>query len=549
MATPTDSPSTSERSASSTARHGSFRSGFAFGALNFLCVAAFSLVSTIIISRLYGVRIIGQFALASAPVGVLWVLSTAREQAALIKEITRLSPRHPRVTQLFSAVFTFSSGLTLVMSLLAAVVSWLVFRGPLHQPQLVAPTFVSIAGYAFVTNTAWNIDSIFSSFVAGRQLFWVRLHESISFIIIAMVIGLTWRSVWGLVIATIGGSLTALVHRTIWVRPFIRMRLSRAEYRMGLSALPDLLRFGLKITPGTIAEGVSQQAGVWAIGTVASVAAVGAYSRAETIPQRFQQVNIRIVEVLYPTLVGRRARNDGLGFDRALIDAIRYVLVGLLLVAAIFGGAAHSILEIFGPGFDRATPVLALLIIYPALTSVTATLTQALFAVNRPGMTSIAGISRFVATIILMIVLTPRIGIVGPAIALLTGFAIDIAWRVIVVLPFLSQPLRVSWPLRERFALMAAYAAGFGAAKLIEHTFPSIAGLPFCLAAGTVAYVGVFLACGGINDRDRQRLVEAITTVRSRREHRAILRQPQAQVVPTIDGGTEGEGLADSITS
>jgi hypothetical protein len=86
-------------------------------------------------------------------------------------------------------------------------------------PELVTPAFVSLAGYAIVTNTAWNFDAIFSAFVAGRQLFWVRLHETLSFLAIAIAIGLSWRSVWGLVIATIGGSLTALVHRLVVVRP------------------------------------------------------------------------------------------------------------------------------------------------------------------------------------------------------------------------------------------------------------------------------------------------------------------------------------------
>ena len=61
------------------------------------------LVSTIITARLYGVRIIGEFALVTVPVAALWALSSVKEQQALIKEITRLPPRHPRVTQLFAA--------------------------------------------------------------------------------------------------------------------------------------------------------------------------------------------------------------------------------------------------------------------------------------------------------------------------------------------------------------------------------------------------------------------------------------------------------------
>jgi O-antigen/teichoic acid export membrane protein len=499
------------------ARHGSYRSGFAFGILSFLAVALVSLASTVATARIYGVRIVGEFALASAPVAALWVLSTAKEQAALIKEITRLAPRHPRVTQLFSAVFTFSSTLTAAMSVLGAFVSWLVFRGPLHHPELVTPMLVSVAGYAIVTNTGWNFDSIFSAFVAGRQLFWVRLHEALSFLVIACAVGLDWHSIWGLVIGTIGGSLTALVHRIVLARHFVRMRLSRAEYRLGLRALPDLLRFGLKITPGGMAQGVSQQAGVWAIAAVAPVTLVGAYSRAELVPNRLQQVNLRIVEVLYPTLVGRRGRGDDEGFDRALIDSIRYGMTGMLLIAAVFGGAAHSFLELFGPGFARATPALALLLLFPVLASITTTQTQALWAVERPGLTSFIQLARLAVTIVLTIVLTPRLGIIGPAIALLAGFMVVVIWNTSALRPFLHRSMHKTWALQQRLALLAAYAAGFAGAHVVEHAIPTVSGLALALATGTLGYGAALLATGGVNERDRRRLGETIERLRARR--------------------------------
>ena len=105
----------------------------------------------------------------------------------------------------------------------------------------------------------------------------------------------------------------------------MRARLSIGEeLRAGLRVLPALLRFGLKATPGQIAIGASQQGGIWAIGIVAPAAAVGAYSRAFLIPRNVQQASTQITDVLFPTLVGRRSGGDHHGFDRALIDSIRY---------------------------------------------------------------------------------------------------------------------------------------------------------------------------------------------------------------------------------
>ena len=520
-----DPPATSDRGddivPDETRHRGSYRSGFAFGILSFLITASLGLASTIVTARIYGVRIIGEFALVIAPVSLLWVVSTAKEQAALIKEITGLPRRHPRVTELFGAVFTFSTTLTVAMSGLFAVGVWFLFRGPLHVPYLVSPAFVSLAGYALLTNTAWNLDAIFSAFVAGRQLFWVRLNETLSFLAIAIAIGVNWRSVWGLVLATIGGSLTSLPHRLVIVRRFSRLRISLDEYRNGMQMLPGLLRFGLKVTPGSIAQGVGQEVGLWAIRLFGgSVALVGAYSRAQTIPERLQQVNLRMAEVLYPTLVGRRARGDHEGFDRALTDTIRYTLTGLLLIAAVLGGAAEPILRLFGPGFSRAATALTLLMLSPAFNAVSIAQTQALLADNLPGLSSIVAVARMALTVAMTIVLTPRIGITGPAIALLAGAVLDVAWKTIALRSHLSSALHEIWPLRQRLALVGGYTGGLAVAFAITHAVTSTLGLLVGLAASSATAAALLVALGAINQRDRSRLAELAGVVKTRTRER-----------------------------
>lgn len=523
---------------------GSYQAGFAFGTVGFIVVALLGAVSTIVTARLYGVRVIGQYALVMAPAAALWVLSNVKEQAALIKEVTGLRPREPRVTQLFAAVFTFSVALTAFVAALTMGVCWFVFRGPLHAPELIAPTYATIAGYVVVTNTGWNIDSIFSAFIAGRQIFWVRLHEVTSFIVIAAVANAFWPSVWGLVVATTGAPLTTLVHRAILVRDFVRLRLSREEYRRGLRSLPELLRFGMRATPGQIAQSASQQGGVWALGIVAPIAVVGAYSRALTIPQRLQQASLRITEVLYPTLVGRHTQGDGHGFDRALIDSIRYEVIGMLLIAAAIGGAARSVLDVFGAGFNRATAALVLLALFPALASITVTQTQALWAIDRPGRSSLIAFARLFVTIVLLTAFTASLGVVGPAIALLGGYLVFVVLAGRELRSILTRPLRATWPRRERLALLAAYGAGFAAAKLVEHSMRSYVGLALSLGAGTIAYAAVFIICGGINERDRERLGSAVESAgqwwaRRRQQQPTELDAPpvvgEAEGLPTLD--------------
>jgi putative inorganic carbon (hco3(-)) transporter len=508
-------------------KRGTYRAGFFFGSLSFLGTALLGLVSTIVTARIYGVDTIGEFTLATAPAGILFVLSTVKEQQALIKEITGLQPRHPRVTELFSAVFFFSAGLTLAVAAADIVVCWFVFHGPLHRPDLFMPAAVSVANYAIFTNTGWNIDSVFSAFVAGRELFWVRLFEALSFLLIAIAIGVFWQSVWSLIAATIASTIVALMVRAVWVGRYVRRRIGWGEFRGGLSVLPEMLPFGLRATPGQMAQGIMQQAGVWALGIVASTSVVGAYSRAVSIPQRLQQASLRVTEVLYPTLVGRHTSGDRRGFERALVDSIRYEVVGMLLLAAVIGGAAHSVLNIFGPGFNKAAPALALLMIFPALAAITVGQTQALWAVNRPGLTSMVSIARMVISIVLLVILTPSIGIVGPPIALLAGYASGVVFAGLALRGHLSQGIRITWPLRERFALMVAYGAGFGTSHALEHLIPTALGALLALAAGSLAYPLAFVAAGGLNPRDSARLRHLRAWVEPRLPRRT--RRPQAQ--------------------
>ena len=487
-------------------RRGSYRSGFFFGSLSFGATLVLGLASTVLTARLYGVEVVGDYALVFAPVSALWVLSTVKEQQALIREITKLEPRPPRVTQMFAATFAFSTALTVLVAALDALACVLVFPGALGRPDLLAPALVSIAGYVLVTNTGWNLDSILAAFVAGRALFRVRVNEAVAFIVLATVFGIAWDSVWGLVAAAIGASAIALVHRLAAARHFVRPRLRRGEFRQGLRYLPDILRFGLRATPGQIFQGVSQQGATWAIGIVAPAAVVGAYSRAQVIPKSVQQASMKITEVLFPTLVARRDSGDGHGFDRAMVDSIRYEVIGMLLLAASLGGAAGLVMRVFGPGFEAAAPALVLLLLFPVIAAVSITQTQALWALDRPGLTSLVSGLRMVVTVALLVVLTPSMNYVGPPLALLAGMLVAVAIYGFVLRSHMTRPLPSIWPRRERFVLVLATAAGFGAARGVEAVWDSLAALPFALLAGSLVYLLVLVLLGGLNERDWQRL-------------------------------------------
>ena len=156
-----------------------------------------------------------------------------------------------RVTVLWLAVTTFSEGLTAVVVLLGAVISALLFRGPLHHPALVAPSLTMLAGYLVLGNPGWNIDTLFASFRAAKELLAVRLHQTVVYVVAAVALSAVAHSVWCMVAALLCSYGSALVHRCIVGSRFLTRNVSRAELRDGFTELREIVRFGLKSNSGS----------------------------------------------------------------------------------------------------------------------------------------------------------------------------------------------------------------------------------------------------------------------------------------------------------
>ena len=347
---------------------GSFGAGLGFGGLSFVVTTAVGLVSSIVIARLYGVTTVGEFALVMAPSLAAWSLSNLRQGPALVRVLSTEPARAPAVTALFVAVFAVSFGLTAAVVAILAAVSAVVFPGPLDRPDLLGPALAMLAQFLLFANPSWNLEIVFSAFRASRSLFWIRLVEALVLIAAAAVASIVSEDVWALVAATSFGGAVTLGQRVWLVRRWMALRTSRPALRDAFTHVPEIMRFGLKLAPGNLAEGISYDAPIWVLGLSMPAAAVGAYSRAWQTTNRLFAFGYRINEMLLPTLVERIAGGDRDGFDRTLLDTLRYAALILLLLGAAAGGASDGVMSIFGPGFERGGDALAILLVTPALT-------------------------------------------------------------------------------------------------------------------------------------------------------------------------------------
>jgi O-antigen/teichoic acid export membrane protein len=484
----------------------SYSSGMAFALASFTSIGVLTLVTSVLTARIYGVRVVGEAVLALAPVTIVTLLSTAREQPAMVRVIAKLEPRHPAVTGVWLAVFAFSSLLTLVVTVLGIGISYLIFNGPIDQPELFAPAAVGLLAYLLIVNGAWNIDGALGAFRAGRELFAVRLHQAVMYGVLIVAFSFIDQSVWSLTLAYVGSWLTSLLHRLALVSRVISWRVSRAEIRAGFAKLREIVVFGLKITPGSIASGLSDSSGTWILGVSTSVTAVGAYSRASMIGTRLGELNWRITEMLLPTLVQRHADGDTEGYNRVLTDSLRYSAFGLLLPAAVAGGAAEAVMGIFGSDFVPAAGALVWLLFAPVLQTLTAIQGVVLITANQPIWTTVAQTARLVVTVVAGIVLTKAIGMTGMGIAIALGGLVSLTIFAVVIRSRAMFPTpRPASLLRQMAGLVAAYASGFVVARMISETLDGVPGLLLALLAGSLAYGVAAVAISGLKMRDRER--------------------------------------------
>ena len=497
----------------------SYTSGLFFGALSFASMLVLGLGSSIALARVYGVEVIGEYAILLASMMAVNLLSTLREQEALIRDIASFDRRDPRITGRFYATLGFSIGLTTVAGLVVSAVLWFVLpSAAIDRPSLVGPALAIVAGYTLIDKVGWNADVVLAAFRAGRELFWVRLVQALTMLGVAIAAGvLADPGVWGLVLGTIAAWVAALVLRAIYLRRFARLRVSRNELREGAAALPGYLRFGVRAGGGSFANTLSDTAPVWILAPLAPVAIVGAWSRVELLTARLTEGLVRVAEMLFPTLVERREEGDIEGYERVLVDTVRYVVGGTLLVAAALGGARDGVMDVFGPGFDAAAGALAVIMLAGPLHAIAIVQQLALYSVDRPLATTVAALVRMGLTIALGIGLVMLVGVVGVAVAVVVALTAS----TVIQGRQLRRELRGSfmrfWPRRSLLATALAYGAGFGVAWAVDANAVGHLATLLALVAGTFAYLAVFLASGGTLSRDRERAGRALARARALR--------------------------------
>jgi O-antigen/teichoic acid export membrane protein len=483
------------------------RRGLSYAVSSFMVNGVIGLVGAVITSRIYGVDVMGEYALVVAPWLILITLSSVAEQVALVRELAGLPAKSPRVTGLFLPVLGFSFLLTLVVGSIVMGVTVALFRGPTNQPQLVLPALGVVLAYLFFDNTSLNLDGVFSAFRAGRELFIGRTVQLAGFPVLAIALASVDKSVGMLTLATIGAMALSLLVRLVFARRYLAIRASGSAVREGIGDLPELLRFGAKVVPTQLVTGMADQASTWVLSALLPISAIGGWARSYNLANRLQEAGWRINEILYATLVQRHRDDDSAGFCDVLARTTRITGVVILLPASVAAGAAEGILQIFGPGFDEAAGAFAVLTFTVGVGVIAMGQGIALVAAGKPHLYSVVGVSRAVVGLALLV----PFAVVGETVGAATALAVAMGVQMVLTAFFLVRRIgRASLPhVGPMIGLVIAAGIGFAGSRCADVLLDRLGGTVVALGVGSVAYA-VVIWLGVLHPEERTIALEKV---------------------------------------
>ncbi|MDN3025496.1 polysaccharide biosynthesis C-terminal domain-containing protein [Streptomyces sp. S.PB5] len=207
-------------------------------------------------------------------------------------------------------------------------------------------------------------------------------------------------------------------------------------HRWGRPSAPlaaEVLRYGARGQLGNLLLLVNLRLDFLAVGALSGPAVLGVYAVASKFAELVRLPAVAVHYVLYP----RFARDGPLLAGQEMRRMLpRALAVTAAPVPLLLGAAALVLPLLYGPAFSAAVLPACILLGGLAFEGATAVCTAYLYGVGRPGLTSCAMGAGVAVTVVLDVLLIPRFGAVGAAVASSASYlvtavvAVTLTWAV-----------------------------------------------------------------------------------------------------------------------
>ena len=258
-----------------------------------------------------------------------------------------------------------------------------------------------------------------------------------------------------------------------------------------LPSTSEMLRFSLPIAGSSLLTVLVMQADVLLLGTYVNrapgvtVESFGVFCAAAQVAGGLRKVRQVFDPIFAPIVATRAASAQGAALRETVAGPGRWVLAAQLPAVSAMVLAAGPIMAIYGPGFRSGALWLALLAIAHG-TNAFAGLVETLLMIQRPSLNLLNAALTVVVQLVAGLLLIPRLGVTGAALAMCCGFAVQGIARFAEV----RRVFGWTWPWASLARPMAA--AAIAVVPAIACRIPG--GLWWELSAGLVFLAAYALA-------------------------------------------------------
>jgi O-antigen/teichoic acid export membrane protein len=244
------------------------------------------------------------------------------------------------------------------------------------------------------------------------------------FLFVAALFAFQRLEILGVIAATICGALVACVYILVILR-----RSTGISRRFNFPLFRESLRYGLREHVGNIAQRFNLRFDTVLLAALLAPADIGYYSIAVLLAELIWYIPDSIGVVLFPRVASS-------GRERAAETTMQIHRITFLLtvvLCAVLGLAGHRVIHLlYGAEFLPA--YLPLIFLLPGIVGLSAAkiLTKFTSGIGKPQYNSFAAICSFTVNIPLLLVLVPRMGILGASVASSTAYILDLIVMVIL---------------------------------------------------------------------------------------------------------------------
>ncbi|MHB1340735.1 MAG: oligosaccharide flippase family protein [Coriobacteriia bacterium] len=477
-----------------------------------------SLVATPFIVRSLGADAYGVLSIVAVTIGFLGMLDLGIGGAAL-RAIAQASERgdSDRIGRVLGTVTLFYIVVGLAgAAFLVASTPWLI-SSVLDVPlslRAEAETAFYVASFGFLVSL---VLGAFSAVPKALQRFDITTKMSIvlgtfstALVVCALLLGLGLR---GVIAAQVAMNVTAGVAYYFAARRLVPGL--HVAPSLDRALLRELIAFGGYFLVANLGVQLLYQVDKLLVGGLVSVAAVTFYVVPGNITQKLQQLMGAAAQVIFPVSSALAAKDDRETIGRLYSDATRLIfLLGASISVALIVFARPFLQYWMGGDFAaQSSTVMVLLGLTYLLLGLTGPAWGTALGVGSARTNAIFATGMGVVDVALFLVLTPRFGIIGSAVAYLIVAAVGmpaLAWYVERRLVGLSGFRFLKQYIRPLGAAVPAAAAALALRNLAVGVLPTLALMALTFALTPALYFGLRLA----EPRDRQMAAMILARIR-----------------------------------